>query len=319
MLRVGLLTSGGDCPGMNACVYSIVHCANQNDVEVVGIKRGFQGLIEGEYEVMTVKQVENIPYIGGTILQTARSQEFLTVDGVKKALDTIKKAKLDALIIIGGDGSFKGALELISRGVKCVAIPGTIDNDLSYTDRTLGFDTAVNNACFAIDSIRDTMRSHNRVSIIEVMGRHCGDISLYCAVASCAEIALIHEVPFTYHEVLEKVKKQIEAGNTHTTIVISENQCDVNLMAKDLEKDLSVEVKACILGYIQRGGTPTVADRILGLQFGVKALKNILDGKYGDAIGVHGDTTISVPIVEALNAPSNFNYELYNLFVTKNE
>lgn len=318
MLRVGLLTSGGDAPGMNACVKSIVNCAHKKGIEIIGIRRGYQGLIEKDYAAMNNDEVDNIQHIGGTVLKTARSAEFMTESGFQKALDNIKELALDALIVIGGDGSFRGANELSKHGVNVVCVPATIDNDLSYTSRTLGFDTAVNNASFAVDSVMDTMRSHNRIAVVEVMGRHCGDIALFCAAASNAEIVVLHESALTYDQILNKVQKQLEDGNDHPTIVLAENLMDISMLTKKLAEDTGKEVKKCVLGYTQRGGKPTVADKILGLQYGVRALKEIMEGRFGIAIGVLGDNTVTLPIMDALNAPSNFNYELFDLFVTKN-
>ena len=318
MLKVGLLTSGGDAPGMNACIKSIVNCAFKKGIEIVGIKRGYQGLIENDYVVLHNDDVDNIQHIGGTILKTARSQDFMTEAGFNKAVENIKNMGLDALIVIGGDGSFRGARELDKVGVNVVCIPATIDNDLSYTSRTLCFDTAVNNASFAVDSVMDTMRSHNRIAVVEVMGRHCGDLALFSAAASNAEIVLLHESPLSYEQVLAKVNKQLEDGNEHPTIVLAENLIDISVLTKKLADDTGKEVKKCVLGYTQRGGKPTVADKILGLQYGVRALKEIMERRFGIAIGVIGDSTVTLAIEDALNAPSNFNYELFDLFVTKN-
>lgn len=318
-MKVAVITSGGDCQGMNTCLYNLVKCANLNNIEFIGFMRGYQGMIDNDYIHLDYDFVKNVNNMGGSCLKTARSKEFMTEKGKLKAVQNLKNLGIDTLICIGGDGSFHGCLELIKLGINCIAIPGTIDNDLNYTNKTLGYDTAVNNATNAISDIMETMRANNRLCVVEVMGRRCGDIALACAVASHADIALIPEVPFDKKDVLKEVKSIISRGNLHPTIVLAENQIDLKEFADYLAKNVDIEVKSCVLGYIQRGGKPTVEDRLLGMQFAVCAVKCVLDKIYNVAIGVVDNKIITTPIEEALNAKSDFNFELYRLFTMLND
>ncbi|MGN1227123.1 MAG: ATP-dependent 6-phosphofructokinase [Christensenellales bacterium] len=319
MERIAVITSGGDSQGMNTCLYNLVKCALINKIEIIGFMRGYQGLIDNDYVKMDFEFVKNVNNLGGSCLKTARSKEFMTDEGKQKVVQNLKALNIDTLICIGGDGSFRGCLELIKLGIKCIGIPGTIDNDLNYTNKTLGFDTAVNNATEAISNIMETMRANNRLCIVEVMGRRCGDIALTCAVASHADIALIPEVPFTFDSVLKQVKEIIAKGNKHPTIVIAENQIDLNEFATFIQQNVELEVKSCVLGYIQRGGKPTVEDRLLGMQFAVYAIKCVLDKIYNVAIGIVDNNIITTPISDAIEAKSDFNFELYSLYKMLNE
>lgn len=319
MRKIALLTSGGDCPGMNACIYNVVKCASLNNIEVIGFYHGYKGVLEKNYTRLTVDLVESFQDIGGTMLKSSRCMEFYEDSGVKKAADNIKELDIEALIVIGGDGSFKGGLELTKHGINIIGIPATIDNDIFYTDYTMGFDTAVSNAVTAIKSIQETMASHGRVSIIEVMGRHCGDIALNAAVTSNADIVLLPEVPFTYEEVVEKVNEMLKRGNTCPSIIISENQTDLKALASFVAEKTKKETKTAVLGYIQRGGTPTVADKMLAVRLSVGAVKCVLDGVYNVAMGVKSNKMICVPIEEATKSGSDFDYDLYNLFSLLND
>lgn len=319
MERIAVITSGGDSQGMNTCLYNLVKCAIINNIEIVGFMRGYQGIIDNDYIVLNYEFVKNVINVGGSCLKTARSKEFMTDEGKQKAVENLKALGISTLICLGGDGSFKGCMELIKLGINCIGIPGTIDNDLNYTNKTLGFDTAVNNATEAISDIMETMRANNRLCIVEVMGRHCGDIALTCAVASHADIALIPEVPFTKEEVLSQVQELIARGNRHPTIVIAENQIDLKEFANFIQSGVDVEVKSCVLGYIQRGGRPTVQDRILAMQFAVCAIKCVLDKIYNVAIGVENNKVITVDFQNAIESKSDFNFELYSLFTYLND
>lgn len=319
MRKIALLTSGGDCPGMNACIYNVVKCATLNKIEVIGFKHGYKGVLEEDYIILNVGLVESFQDIGGTMLKSSRCMEFYKEDGVIKAANNLKKLDIEALIVIGGDGSFKGAYALTKYGINVVGIPATIDNDIFYTQYTMGFDTAVSNAVNAIKCIQETMASHERISIIEVMGRHCGDIALNAAVATSADLVLLPEVPFTYDEVVEKINEMLKRGNTCPSIIISENQTDLKALAKYIEDRTNKETKTAVLSYIQRGGSPTVADKMLAVRLSVGAVKSILDGVYNVAIGIKSDSTIVVPIEEATKAGSDFNYDLYNLFAMLND
>ena len=319
MKKVAVITSGGDSQGMNTCLYNLVKCARLNDVKIVGFMRGFQGLIENDYVNVDFEFVKNVNNMGGSCLKTARSKDFKTLEGLNKAVEVLKNHSIDTLICIGGDGSFRGCLDIMKKGIKCICIPGTIDNDINYTNKTLGFDTAVNNATSAIMDIMETMRANNRCSVVEVMGRRCGDIALACAVASHADIVLIPEVPFKINDVVDEVKAIIARGNRHPCIVIAENQVDLEQFANVIQDNVDVEVKHCVLGYIQRGGRPTVEDRILAMQFAVCAIKCVLDDITNVAIGIVDNKIITKNIEDALNAKNDFNYELYNLYSMLND
>lgn len=319
MKKVAVITSGGDSQGMNTCLYNLVKCAMLNNVEIIGFMRGFQGMIENDYVKVDFDFVKNVNNMGGSCLKTARSKEFRTEAGLKKAVENLRSHGIDVLICIGGDGSFRGCLDIMKEGIKCICIPGTIDNDINYTNKTLGFDTAVNNATSAIMDIMETMRANNRCCIVEVMGRRCGDIALACAVASHADIALIPEVPFKINDVVNSVKQIIARGNRHPTIVIAENQIDLEQFANVIQDNIDIEVRHCVLGYIQRGGRPTVEDRILAMQFAVCAIKCVLDEIYNVAVGIVDNKIITKDIQEALNAKNDFNYELYNLYSMLND
>ena len=319
MIKVAVITSGGDSQGMNTCLYNLVKCAQMNNVKMIGFMRGFQGLIDNDYVNLDFEFVKNVNNMGGSCLKTARSKDFKTEAGMEKAIANLKALGIDTLIVIGGDGSFRGSLDIMKRGIKCICIPGTIDNDINYTNKTLGFDTAVNNATSAIMDIMETMRANNRCCIVEVMGRRCGDIALACAVASHADIVLIPEVPFKIPEVVRSVQELIERGNRHPTIVIAENQLDLEQFANVIQDNIDIEVRHCVLGYIQRGGRPTVEDRILAMQFAVCAIKCVLDGINNVAIGIVDNKIITIDIEEALKAKNDFNYELYNLYSMLND
>lgn len=316
--RIAVLTSGGDSQGMNAAVSIIVRVATQKGIEVLGVKNGYQGLIDNNFQVLTNEDVVAISHLGGTFLGTARCEEFKTQEGVEKGIENLKKNGVDALIVIGGDGSFKGVCALNKYRIKTIAIPATIDNDISYTDRCLGFDTAVNNAVHSIESIKQTMAALNRCSIIEVMGRHCGDIALYCASATAADVLALPEKPTTEEEVIEKIKMCIESGKKSPTVIVAEHMFDVEKLAKKVQEQLNIETKSCVLGYIQRGGSPSVYDRTLAVQMGVKAVDLVARGEFNRAIGIKGHTVIDVDMETALNSETNFNYDLLNIFISMN-
>ncbi len=316
--KIAILTSGGDCQGMNAVVNIVVRVATQKGIRVFGVKNGYQGLIDDDFSELQYEDVANIAHLGGTYLGTARCEEFKTEKGVQKAVENLTNRGIDALIVIGGDGSFKGVRALNKYRIKTIAIPATIDNDLYYTDRCLGFDTAVNNAVQAIESIKQTMASLNRCSIIEVMGRYCGQIALYCASATAAQVLALPEKPTTEEDVIEKIAKSIEQGNKSPTVIVAEHMFDIKELAKKVEQKLKIESKPCVLGYIQRGGSPSVYDRTLAVQLGVRAVDMIVKGEFNRALGIKGHSVFDVEMDAASDAETNFNYDLLNIFITMN-
>lgn len=301
--KVGILTSGGDSPGMNAAIRSAVRSSIYYGMEPYAIKRGFDGLIEGDIEKMESSSVSDILYRGGTILRTARSLRFMTDVGRQKALDTLKESDISDLIIIGGDGSFKGALALSKAGINIMAIPGTIDNDMSYTDYTIGFDTALNTAAAAIGSVRDTSSSHERATIVEVMGRNCGDIAIWAGVSSGVESIIVPEIPVDVDSICSKVTQGRKRGKLHNIIVKAEGvDIDCYELAELISVRTGMETKVVVLGYILRGGTPTVMDRIRATEMAHEAVKKIyLSEEKNLAIGIQNGGIVSTSLEQALN------------------
>ena len=311
MRRIGLLTSGGDAPGMNACIRSIVRSAIYFGFEVFGIKCGYQGLVDDDMIAMDMRSVSDIVQRGGTMLRTARCLEMLTVEGQKKALKTLNERGIDGLVVIGGDGSFKGAKCLSECGIPTIGIPGTIDNDLAYTDYTLGFDTAVNTCLDVVNKLRDTMTSHERISVVEVMGRHCGDIALYTGIASGAEIIIVPEVEVDIEDITMRINRSRVSGKKSNIVLLAEGVCSADEFSKRLQSVTPYSVRSTTIGHIQRGGSPTMADRMLAAQFGNKAVRLLNDGIGNRAVGIHKNEIIDMDIIEAVNMKKKFNYELY--------
>ena len=312
MKRIGLLTSGGDAPGMNAAIRAVVRSGIYFGMEVYGIERGYAGLIEDNVYPMEMRSVSNIVQCGGTKLRTARCLEMLTVEGQKKAVDTLEKHGIDGLVVIGGDGSFRGARVLSEQyGVPTIGIPGTIDNDLEYTDYTLGFDTAVNTCLDIINKLRDTMPSHERVSVVEVMGRHCGDIALYSGIASGAEIIVVPEVTFDMDEIISKINRSRANGKHSNIIVIAEGVMSADEFAKRLQVHTQYSVRPTCIGHVQRGGSPSMSDRMLAAQFGNKAVRLLNEGIGNRVVGIRDNKIIDMDIIEAVSMKKTFNHELY--------
>ena len=311
MKRIGLLTSGGDAPGMNAAIRAVVRTAIYYGIEVYGIERGYAGLMNEELYKMEMRSVSNIVQCGGTRLRTARCLEMLTVEGQKKALDTLEKHGIEGLVVIGGDGSFKGAKTLSEYGVPTIGIPGTIDNDLEYTDYTLGFDTAVNTCLDIINKLRDTMTSHERVSVVEVMGRHCGDIALYSGIASGAEIIVVPELPFDMNAIASSINRSRAHGKHSNIIVVAEGVMSAEKFANQLQQVTEYSVRPTCIGHVQRGGSPTMADRMLAAQFGNKAVRLLNECIGNRVVGIRDNKIIDMDIIEAVSMKKTFNYELY--------
>ena len=298
---IGVLTSGGDAPGMNAAIRAVVRTALNKGLKVKGIQKGYNGLINDEVIDMDKKSVSDIIQRGGTILYTARCLEFMTADGQKKAAEVCKKHGIDGIVVIGGDGSFRGAQKLAENGVNTIGLPGTIDLDIACTDYTIGFDTAVNTAMEAIDKIRDTSTSHERCSIIEVMGRDAGYLALWCGIANGAEkILLPEEHDYDEAKIIADIKESRKRGKKHYIIINAEGIGDSMNMAKRIEKETGMETRATILGHMQRGGSPTAKDRVYASIMGSLAVDLLLEGKTNRVVGYKHGEYIDFDINEAL-------------------
>ena len=313
-MKIGVLTSGGDAPGMNAAIRAVVRCGIDAGFEVYGIKRGYEGLLDGEIEQMNLSSVGDILHRGGTILKTARSERFSTEEGVKRSKVILDTFGIDALIVIGGDGSMRGARELSKLGVNVMCLPGTIDNDLAYTDYTIGFDTAVNTVLDAISKVRDTSSAHERNTIIEVMGRHCGDIALYAGVGGGAEAVLIPEVEVDVNRVCRKILQGAGRGKLNSIIINAEGSgVSSDELAKEIAEVTGRETRIVVLSYLQRGGVPTLDDRLLASQSGAKAIELIQSGIKNRAIGTVNGKIQAFEIEGALAEKPEFDHELYEL------
>lgn len=313
MKKIAILTSGGDAPGMNAAIRAIVRIALDNGIEVMGVNRGYAGLINGELFPMDRHSVSDIVHRGGTILRTARCPEFKTEEGRKKAANVLKVFGIDGLVVIGGDGSFTGARLLSKLGVLTVGLPGTIDNDLAYTEYTIGFDTALNTVLDAINKLRDTSSSHERVSIVEVMGRHCGDLALYAGIAGGAEGIIVPEKEFDKDELCKTILEGKLKGKNHNLILLAEGIGGANELAKYVEEMTGIETRATILGHIQRGGSPSAFDRILASKMAAKAVEVLIEGKTARVVGIRDGKIIDEEIDEALAMESKFDERLYEI------
>ena len=314
MKKIAILTSGGDAPGMNACIRAVVRSALNAGLEVYGVDRGYNGLVKNEIIKMDSHSVCDIIQRGGTILKTARCLEFKDPAVRKIAADNLKKIGVEGLVVIGGDGSFTGA-KLLSdeQGINVVGIPGTIDNDLAYTDYTLGFDTAVNTVLWAINALRDTMTSHDRVSLVKVMGRRCGDIALYAGICGGAEYILVPEVPYDIQKIANEIKHNRENGKTANVIVLAEGAGNENEIKTIVSVISGTDVKVTTLGHIQRGGSPSMADRMLAAKFGVHAVNLLMEGKTNRVIGCHGQQTIDLDRSAALAKKKDIDRDLYDM------
>ena len=310
MKRIGVLTSGGDAPGMNAALRAVVRVAIYNGLKVSGIKRGYQGLIEGDIEDMDVSSVGDIIHRGGTKLRTARCEEFRTPEGQQRGLEVLRMFNIDGLVVIGGDGSFQGAKKLANAGFPTIGIPATIDNDLEYTDYTIGFDTALNTVVDAVSKVRDTSTSHDRASILEVMGRNCGDIALYAGLAGGAESIIIPELDNDVDDICRKLIQGRNRGKLHNIILLAEGVGKPYEWAETIREKTDVEVRVSVIGYLQRGGTPTAADRILASRMGARAVELLQEGKMGRALGIKGTEIIDLDIDDALEMHKSIDMNL---------
>ena len=316
MKRIAVLTSGGDAPGMNAALRSVVRTGLSLDMEVYGITHGYEGLLNGEIKEMNWKSVGEIMQRGGTILRTARSKRFHEEKWVEHGVTILKAFGIEGVVVIGGDGSFHGGLELSKHGIPVIGVPGTIDNDLGYTDFTIGFDTAVNTVLDLISNIRDTSTSHGRATVIEVMGRRCGDIALHAGLAGGADYILLPELPVDVNNICMEMLRGQQAGKGHILIIKAEGvELSTSELVKTLEKVTGIETRAVVLGYIQRGGSPTERDRVLASLMGSKAAQLLYNDSDSRAVGVVGGEIIAIDLEEALEMKRPFNQEMYDLAV----
>lgn len=311
--RIAVLTSGGDAPGMNAALRAVVRKGIYHGLKVFGVNRGYEGLIHGEIQEMSIGSVADIVLRGGTILKTARSEEMRTVEGQQKAISQLHKFNINALVVIGGDGSFRGAQTLSANGFQVVGIPGTIDNDIAGTDLTIGFDTAINTVVDAVSKIRDTASSHERTFIVEVMGRNCGNIALQAGIACGAESILVPEIPYDLDEISDKLKRGHLRGKNHSIILVSEGVGSAYKIGEELRARSGFETRITVLGHLQRGGNPSAQDAVIAAAMGGKAIEIVLAGESDRMTAFVNQTVISSPLTAAYGTRRPFNRELYDL------
>ena len=314
---IAVLTSGGDAPGMNAAVRAVVRAGINKGMKVYGVYRGYNGLLNGDVQEMNLRSVSDIIGFGGTMLYTARSEEFATPAGIKKAADFCRSIDVSGVVVIGGDGSFKGARALTNAGINCIGIPGTIDNDIACSEYTVGFDTAMNTALQMVDRIRDTAQSHDRCSIVEVMGRRCGDIALQTGIATGATAILVPEIPYNIErDVIQRIVNTQKTGKKHFIIVVAEGVGKVAELANYIENRLGIETRATILGHVQRGGSPTLRDRVVASEMGFRAVE-LLEKNLGNRVVAMKDGKIvDLDINEALDMQRVFDEDLYKIAMT---
>ncbi len=311
---IGVLTSGGDAPGMNAAIRAVVRTGAYYGIKVMGVRKGYNGLINGEIEEMNARSVSETLQRGGTILQTARCLEFKEPAGVKRGVEIAKVFGLDGLVVIGGDGSFRGAKDLCAMGLPTIALPGTIDNDIDCSEYTVGYDTAMNTVIDAVDKIRDTATSHERCSVVEVMGRDAGYIAVNAGIACGAEVILIPEREFDFdQDVLRTILESKARGKKHSIIIVAEGIGGVIEMAKEIEEKTGIETRATILGHIQRGGSPSVRDRVVASRMGARAVELLLEGKSNRIVCMQENKVTDVDIEEGLSMKKSISDELIEL------
>lgn len=303
--KIAVLTSGGDAPGMNAAIRAIVRAAINHGLEVYGVYNGYKGLVEGDIRPLERSSVTNIINRGGTILGTARLPEFSQDEVALKGVANLRALGIDALVAIGGDGTYRGALKLHNFGIRCIGLPGTIDNDIASSEITIGFDTAVNTAVECIDKLRDTSNSHQRCSIIEVMGRYCGDIAYAAGLAGGCDLIVTNETGYNEKEVMDVVERAKVQKRRHILIVITEHVTNVTELAEKIKAETGFDSRATVLGHIQRGGIPTPFDRVLATRLGVKAVEELLAGNSGVVLGLFHNEAVATPIEEALQMKKN--------------
>lgn len=311
--RIAVLTSGGDAPGMNAAIRVCIRAGLFYGKEMYVVYDGYKGLVEGDIHQVTKDFTSDIINRGGTVIRTSRLPEFKNPDVVAKAVQNLKDYEIDALIGIGGDGTYKGLLSLSKQGVKVIGIPGTIDNDVASTDETIGFSTALNTICDCVDKIKDTSSSHQRCSVIEVMGRHCGDLAIFSSIAEAAEMTVTYDHPVSDELLYSKLRKIKSQRKSHAIVIVSENLLDVNAFAEKIEKETGFETKVEVLGRLQRGGSPSAADRILASRLGSHAIELLNNGKAGRVVGIKDNHIVDYDIEEALTMKRDIHKNLLKL------
>ncbi len=312
--RIGVLTSGGDAPGMNAAIRAVVRTALSKNMKVFGVRHGYNGLIEDDIEELHIRSVSEIIHRGGTMLYTARSPEFLTLQGQQTAAASCRKHGLDAMVVIGGDGSFRGAMDLSAQEIPCVCIPGTIDNDIACTDYTIGYDTAMNTALDMVDKLRDTMLSHDRCSVVEVMGHSAGYIAANIGLAVGALVTVVPEGTIDVDkDIVAKMKFTKKMGKRHFIIVVAEGAGSADALAKEIEQKSGIEARPTVLGHVQRGGSPTVRDRVAATRFGFHAVELLSKGIADRVIGMRSDEMVDYDIKEALAMKKSLDISLLDI------
>ncbi|MBR5558776.1 MAG: 6-phosphofructokinase [Oscillospiraceae bacterium] len=311
---IGILTSGGDAPGMNAAIRAVVRTAINEGMNVIGVRRGYAGLIASDIIPMQMRSVSDIINRGGTMLYTARCPEFVTDEGQTVAAENCRKLGIDGMVVIGGDGSFRGARALCLKGIPTVAVPGTIDRDVSSSDYTIGFDTAINTVVEMVDRLRDTSQSHDRCSVVEVMGRNAGDIALHAGIACGALTILVPEVEYDFErDVIQKMRKTLKTGKHHFIIVVAEGVGNTEEITKRIEAETGISARLTVLGHVQRGGIPTARERINASRMGYHAVKLLSQGISNRVVGVRDGHVVDYDILEALDMKKNFDAELYEI------
>ena len=313
MKRIAVLTSGGDSPGMNAAIRAVVRKANFHGVEVMGIYHGYEGFIEGKMELLDLGSVGGIIQRGGTKLFSSRCPQFKEDQYQLQGIEKMRKAGVEGLVVIGGDGSYRGALELTKKGFPSVGVPGTIDNDIPGTEYTIGFDTALNTVIESIDKIRDTATSHENSFIVEVMGRDAGDIALWAGLAAGAESILIPEEGYDLDDIISRIEHGIARGKKHSIIIVAEGVMSGYEAGKQIKQETDMDTRVTVLGHVQRGGSPTVTDRVLASRLGARAVELLLENKGGRAVGIERNKLVDYDIIEALAMPHTVDMDLYKL------
>ena len=314
MKTIGVLTSGGDAPGMNAAIRAVVRTACENGIKVFGINEGYKGLIENNLKELNIRSVSDIIHRGGTMLHSARCREFQKEEGMQKPIATCKEHGIEGIVVIGGDGSFRGARDLSLRGIPCIGVPGTIDNDIVSSDYTIGYDTCLNTVMQMVDRVRDTVESHSRCIVVEVMGNKCGDLTLNAGIAVGATAIVIPEIQSDIEKhVIERIKRTQTTDKKHFIVMVAEGIGGVEALARKIEKECVVESRAVILGHVQRGGSPTVRDRVVASQMGYKAVQLLMQGIGNRVVVQKDDHIVDYDIYEALSMERKVNSELYKI------
>lgn len=312
--KIAVLTSGGDAPGMNAAVRGVVRSAIGMGMDVYGVKRGYNGLLHNDMFAMDLRSVSDTIQLGGTSLFTARSPEFNTAEGVERAANVCRQNGIEGVVVIGGDGSFRGARDLTGAGIPCIGVPGTIDNDIASSEYTIGFDTAMNTAMEMIDRLRDTTESHDRCSVVEVMGRRCGDIALNTGIATGAIATLVPEIEYDIQkDVISRILSSQKTGKRHFIVVVAEGVGHTADIAKQIEAATGIESRATVLGHVQRGGSPSLRDRLVGSVMGYHAVELLYNGKSNRVVILKGGSVADLDITEALNQKRVFDQRLYEI------